>query len=309
LRRVLSLALILAGCAEPPPPPVPGTFPAGGPSVATVNGVEVPQAVVDAVTEGVPADQRDEFIASPQYTEFLDGLVTQEILYRKALEAGAADTDHAKLLIALAAREAIVRSHLDKIAEAAITDVAVAQEYEDKAVQYRRPAVHAAHLLVREADVAARLKAELDGGADFATLVAANSIDPGTKDRGGDLGWFEQDRMLPEIATAAFGAQVGQIVGPVESRVGFHLIQVLERREARPLEEVRPEIEESLKQQALDAYVREVKGQATIVYTSAATGTETPAPADGSAPPADGAAPPAPPAGDDGHGHPPGSHP
>ena len=76
MRLVLFAALYLVGCAEPPPPPVPGTFPAGGPAVATVNGVEVPQAVVDAITAGVPADQREAFLASAQYTEFLDGLVT-----------------------------------------------------------------------------------------------------------------------------------------------------------------------------------------------------------------------------------------
>lgn len=290
LRTLLPvLGLLAAACApEVVPPPPPGAFPDGGEALAHVNGKPVPAAVVDAITHGISAEERAGFEGSPQYTEFMDGLVTQEALYQRAIAEGAHNEPRAAFLVALAAREAIVRTHLDKIAEAAVSDEAVAAEYEERAVQYRRPSVHGAHILVRDAALAADLKAQLDGGADFAALAAAHSMDPGSKDNGGDLGWFERERMLPEIAEPAFAAEPGAVLGPIESRVGFHLVKVLERRESKPLDEVRPEIEEALRQEALDAYVREVKDGAEILYPSDAEGAEG---AGDAAPAAEGAAP------------------
>jgi len=288
------LALLITACQpEMPEGPPPGTFPAGGETLAIVDGASLPVSVVDAILSTSPDMNRAEFEASSQYAQFLDGLVTQEILYRKAIEAGTLDEPATQVLLALAEREAIVRSHMEAIAAAGITDEAVRQEYEDKAVQYARPSVHASHILVRDAAVAAEIKAKLDAGEDFGALAAEYSVDPGSKDTGGDLGWFERERMLTEVADAAFDNPVGSIVGPVESRVGFHIIKVDERRESVPLEEVEAELRDGLKQGVLDTYVREIKAAATITYPEADE-TETPADHDEAGEPENGSS------GDDG---------
>jgi peptidyl-prolyl cis-trans isomerase SurA len=71
--------------------------------------------------------------------------------------------------------------------------------------------------------------ARLQSGADFAELAAAESEDPGSKGRGGDLGTFGRGEMVPEFERAAFSAPVGRVVGPVRSPFGWHLIRVDEQ--------------------------------------------------------------------------------
>lgn len=111
-----------------------------------------------------------------------------------------------------------------------------------KVIDVRPPeetAVRARHILFRaaEGDDAARAEAmseardvrrQLLNGGDFAALAAEHS-DDGTAQRGGDLGWFGPGRMVAPFEEAAFGARVGQIVGPVETQFGYHLIEVTER--------------------------------------------------------------------------------
>ncbi|MEM1042551.1 MAG: peptidylprolyl isomerase [Bacteroidota bacterium] len=76
------------------------------------------------------------------------------------------------------------------------------------------------------------VKRQLDGGASFETLARQYSQDPGSAARGGDLGWFGQGRMVPPFEEAAFGARTGEVVGPVATDFGFHLIRVEDRTNA-----------------------------------------------------------------------------
>lgn len=120
---------------------------------------------------------------------------------------------------------------------------------EDPASTTRPEQVRARHILLRtsaERDAAAaralasELMARLEVGEDFATLARQYSDDPGSKERGGDLGFFGRGEMVPAFEEAAFGAEPGALVGPVESDYGFHLILV-EAKQAggrAPFEEV-----------------------------------------------------------------------
>ena len=110
----------------------------------------------------------------------------------------------------------------------------------------------AAHILIRlapDADVEAQADAELrangvaqiaQAGGDFTTLAAKHSEDPGTMDRGGDLGWFGRGGIDPEFEKAVFAAKPGDIVGPVRSQYGFHIIRVdgFRPESQRPFEDV-----------------------------------------------------------------------
>ena len=112
--------------------------------------------------------------------------------------------------------------------------------YDDNLDEFnRREQVRARHILlqVSEQRTATQARSQLeeaklrlDGGTDFATLAAELSDDPGSKARGGDLGLFGRGDMVAPFEEAAFGAQPGDIVGPVETDFGFHLIEMLEKR-------------------------------------------------------------------------------
>ncbi|MEN8163003.1 MAG: peptidyl-prolyl cis-trans isomerase [Acidobacteriota bacterium] len=112
--------------------------------------------------------------------------------------------------------------------------------------------VQASHILIRlgpgaaaDEDATAKFKADRVAklareGADFLELVSVHSDDPGTKDGGGDLGWFGRDMMPKEFEDAVFGAKPGDLVGPVKSQFGYHIIKVVGYRpdRVRPLDEV-----------------------------------------------------------------------
>ena len=76
-------------------------------------------------------------------------------------------------------------------------------------------------------------------GADFAELAEQYSEDKGTKDKGGDLGWFAHGSMVEPFSDAAFAAKPGDLVGPVQTRYGYHVIQVEDKRIEDGVEEVK----------------------------------------------------------------------
>jgi parvulin-like peptidyl-prolyl isomerase len=92
--------------------------------------------------------------------------------------------------------------------------------------------VHARHILVASQAEAEDVQAMLASGADFATLANQVSLDISTRPAGGDLGWFPQGYLrLAPVEQAAFSLQPGEISGVVESELGFHIVQTLERGE------------------------------------------------------------------------------
>jgi peptidyl-prolyl cis-trans isomerase D len=117
--------------------------------------------------------------------------------------------------------------------------------------------VRASHILLNtegkdEAAVRARaedLLKQLKGGADFGALATANSQDPASATRGGDLDFFGKGRMVPEFEAVAFSLPVGQLSDLVRTQYGFHIIKVTDKKaaEVQPLDAVRPQITEQLK--------------------------------------------------------------
>jgi peptidyl-prolyl cis-trans isomerase D len=143
-----------------------------------------------------------------------------------------------------------------------VTQDDLRRHYNQRQEEYRTSEeVEVRHILVKTPSAAdgkpdqkaidqAKAKAEgilkqLNGGADFAALAKKSSDDPGSAENGGSLGWIQRGRTVPEFEQAAFGATKGQLVGPVQSSFGFHIIRVDDKRQARlrSLDEVRAEIE------------------------------------------------------------------
>ncbi|MFH1007472.1 MAG: peptidylprolyl isomerase [Candidatus Latescibacterota bacterium] len=95
--------------------------------------------------------------------------------------------------------------------------------------------VHISHILIRPVDQEALAKAReilkrADAGEDFEALARAHSKDPGSAQRGGDLGFFGRGMMLPEFESAAFQLEPDQISELVKTRLGYHIIRVEERQ-------------------------------------------------------------------------------
>ncbi len=113
-------------------------------------------------------------------------------------------------------------------------------------------------------------RGRIEAGAAFADVASAESEDPGSKSRGGDLGTFRLEEMVPEFARAAAEAPVGKVVGPVRTPFGWHLILVEERIADAPgdpekaLEDLRQKLYEKEVELQFQQYIEELKRDAFI---------------------------------------------
>jgi peptidyl-prolyl cis-trans isomerase C len=149
---------------------------------------------------------------------------------------------------------------LEKVREDAVggerpSDEEVEQFYEEnKETRFTLPERRCIrHILFGPDDEeqAEEVKDELDNGGDFEELAREYSQDPGSAENGGDLGCNPKGGFVPEFDDAAFDAEEGEIVGPIETDFGYHIIEVTDTQEEEevPFEEAAPEIEEQLSQQ------------------------------------------------------------
>lgn len=153
----------------------------------------------------------------------------------------------------------------DKVAASInVTDEQLRAAYSNALDNFRMPErVHARHILLKTAGKsdaekkallakAEDLVKQLKNGADFAELAKKYSED-GSKDQGGDLGWFTHGQMVAEFDNAAFALKPKEISGVVTSQFGYHIIQTLEKEPAKlkPFEEVKDELAKEVRAQAV----------------------------------------------------------
>lgn len=267
---LLPLMLLLA--CDPPPPPVPGVIERAGETLSVVNGQNVTQGMVDATVAQLPPGTKDKIIAMGQMDQVKEQVVIGELLYQEALKQKLNESPEGKTALAMAERDALARQLLEKIVNERTNDAAIQKYYDEHAVQFKRPQVKARHVLVKEKAEADAIMAQIKGGADFAKVATEKSLDSGSAKEGGELGWFEKSRMVAEFADAAFAAKKGDLVGPVQTKFGFHIIEVEDTRESKPLDEVKDQIKGQLRSEVVQAYIEELKKGATITTPTAAGG-------------------------------------
>jgi len=138
---------------------------------------------------------------------------------------------------------------LNLLQEEALIDGVEATEEEIQAKYDEiKTEVNARHILVEDEATANEVKEKLDAGEDFAALAAEYSTEPQAQTSGGDLGWFGRGAMVPEFEEAAFSLEPGVISEPVQSDFGFHIIEVIEKRDTEEsFEDMREELEREVK--------------------------------------------------------------
>ena len=167
-------------------------------------------------------------------------------------------------------------------------DAEIQKYYTDNKKKYDEPeTVHARHILIKtdeKDDEKTRgekktkiegIRKQLAGGADFEKLAREHS-ECSSKDRGGDLGTFPRGRMVQPFEEAAFTQKVKEIGPVVETKFGYHIIEVLEHNQAKQksLDEVKGSIAEMLqnqkKQEMAKTYLDDLKAKAKIIYPAKA---------------------------------------
>lgn len=228
---------------------------------AEVNGVKITVAEVkkayeanDKINSTVPFD---EF-----YPKALEFFVKGKVISQAAANAKVADTKEFKEQLEIAKEELARKLYLEQQLKNKVTDDVVKKVYSDYADKYKgQKEVKARHILVDDEKVAKEAIAQLKKGEKFDDLAKKYSKDEA------DLGYFTKNMMVPEFGDAAFSMKKGQYSDkPVKTKFGYHVIIIDDIRDAKPqpLDEVRPQIENMLTQQALSDVLDNMEKQATV---------------------------------------------
>jgi peptidyl-prolyl cis-trans isomerase C len=260
--------------AQAPAPQAPGQAPAvtatstatADPLLATVSGEEIHLSDVAGAVQSLPAQYRD----MPQatlYPMLLDQLVDQKSLLVLARKEGLDKDPAVRKQIARAEDQALQSALISRAVGPLVTDAAVHARFDkDNAGKPGEQEVHARHILVASEDEALKIIAELKAGGDFAKLAKDHSTDPGGA-QGGDLGFFKRGDMVPAFSDAAFAMKPGQVSDkPVHSQFGWHVIQVLEVRQApaTTFEQSRDELRQTMIQEGVQKVLADARAVAEI---------------------------------------------
>ncbi|MGH3109035.1 MAG: peptidylprolyl isomerase [Rubrobacter sp.] len=160
--------------------------------------------------------------------------------------------------------------------EAEPSDEEIQNYYEkNKEAQFTTPEQRCVrHILFNkdQKEKAEDIKKQLENGGDFAKLAKENSQDPGSAAQGGDLGCLGKGETVPEFEQAAFGAERGEIVGPVQTEFGYHILQVtdVKSEQTRSLQEVESQIRAQLasekQSEAFNKWIEEQKKMRDVKY-------------------------------------------
>jgi peptidyl-prolyl cis-trans isomerase C len=233
--------------------------------VAIVNGEEITLGELIIMRTDLPEEYRQ--LPPAQIMEaLLSRVAVETTLAKRAIAEGLDATLHAKLRARVDARSRLAEARIRQVIEAASNEEALRAAYAGVLANHVPvPEVRASHILVAEKAKAEDLLAQIANGASFADLAAEHGTD-GTKTSGGDLGWFEMGQMVPEFAQAAFAAEDGAYVGPVQTQFGWHLIHVTGKRErpAPSYEDSVTQIGEELANKAAEAEITAARDGADV---------------------------------------------
>jgi len=216
----------------------------GSSAVATVNGQPISNDQFQSRLEDSPGARstlqqmvQEELIN--QYAKNNNINVTDDEIAKREndLKANFPNGSWDDMLKARGLTEAQVKSALreqiilDKALskDVTISQAQIQQYFQKNHAAFDKPEeVQARHILVPDLATADKIEAQLKSNPNsFADLAKQYSTDPGSKDKGGDLGWFRRGQMVPAFDKEAFSLPVGAISPPVKSPFGYHIIQVL----------------------------------------------------------------------------------
>jgi peptidyl-prolyl cis-trans isomerase C len=268
LSTVAALAS-LAACNKTPQaagPPAAAT----PPSVATVNGTAITRPEYDLFVKDLLQGKQQELTAD-QKGQVLDDLINMQLLSDQAVKDGLENDPDTVAQLHLLHLKVMADAESQKFIKSfQPTDTDLKAEYETAVAAMDKTEYKARHILVASKEEGQQVIKKLKGGAKFEDLAKAQSTDTGSKNNGGDLGWFTTSRMVKPFADAVVSLKKGEISPePVQTQFGWHVIQLEDIRDKAPppFDQVKQQLTNQLIRKKLQAYVADLKKNAKIDKT------------------------------------------
>lgn len=234
---------------------------------ATVNGKPVKQSIVEYIIRDAAAQGKQ--VDDNVRANIIEKLITSELIDQEAQKSGIDKQPDFLAKEELTRRELRINAYIeDYIRKNPIDDQAVKSEYDKFKAQLSDKEYKAVHILVKTEDDAKDVISQLAKGADFAQLAREKSLDRGSRENGGDLGWFQPESMVKPFSDAAMKLQKGLYTTvPVQTEYGWHVIRLEDVRDTTPpaFEAVKNEILTNLRRQQLDKLVGGLRDKAKII--------------------------------------------
>jgi peptidyl-prolyl cis-trans isomerase C len=234
--------------------------------VATVNGKVIPKNRADAMVAAQTAQGQPD--SDELRKAVREELVRREVLVQEAQKKGLDKKPLIQGQMELARQSVLIGAYMqDYVKDHPISDAAVKKEYDKIKLQLGDKEYKAKHILVETEDQAREIIARLNKGDKFDDL-AKQSKDPGSKDKGGELGWASPSSYVKPFSDALVKLEKGKYtMVPVKSDFGYHVILLEDTRELKlpTLEEAKPQLTQRLQQQMVEKYLLDLRNKAKVV--------------------------------------------
>jgi peptidyl-prolyl cis-trans isomerase C len=260
-----------------------GALPAAGQAVEGEVGTDVVVArvgdqeiMLSEVVGGIYAAsprEREQHSFEEMYDQALQRQIDRALVYRAARASDIADDPKFLEQLRILERRALSDAYMQRELGRRVSEEAVRARYDElAAAQAGRTELRARRIRTEDEAAAQALKARLDAGEDFVEVAQELSF-PGAE-RGGDLGYFTEDSMVPEVVAVARELEVGEVSDPVDTPYGWMLIKLEDSRPVhpRPYAERRQELYQELSHDAVRAVLDELR-EATPVERFKRDGT------------------------------------
>lgn len=221
--------------------------------LATVNGIEITEEIVDSTIAKFPPDRRAYFESEFGRAQLLDQIVNVELVNAYGLEIGVQNDDFYRTQLEQAEKDIRFNATMNRImGDVAVTDEEILDKYNSNPAEFSGPeSVSAMHILVDSEEQANEIRNQIiNEEKSFEDAAKEYSSCP-SKEAGGDLGSFGRGMMVPEFENVAFDIDLDLVSAPVQTQFGYHLIKVYDRKNAelQSFDDVKDTIKNALLQE------------------------------------------------------------
>ena len=233
--------------------------------VAKVNGHGITVKEIELAADDI-LPQLPDVPANLRYPFLVEYLIERHLLAQAAVNDGLAESAEYKRRLAFYQAKALRDAYFTEKLKPAVTEVEVKAAYDREAAKIKpEKRARARHILVGTEKDAEAVLARLDKGEKFEDVAKQVSLD-GSKDYGGDLGYFSAGEMVSEFSKATFALKPGEMSKPVKTDYGWHIIKLEDFKEGgpQPFDQVKNAIKLVLVREKVQNRLLELRTKAQI---------------------------------------------